>query len=148
MRTSSIDPIDQIDEASGLALAPKTRRFFNFIVDYYCCSFIVALLEIRNLLSVEAYEPNNRASSLLIFLTIYFFYYLLLEFFLNGKTLGKFLTGTRAVTKDGEALTFRAALIRSLYRLTSILDLLTFIGAYKRGGHDIVSGTSVILDRK
>jgi uncharacterized RDD family membrane protein YckC len=35
----------------------------------------------------------------------------------RGQTLGKLFTGTRAIRTDGEELTFKDALLRSLCRL-------------------------------
>src|SRR5205823_1553893 len=47
----------------------------------------------------------------------YLIYYTLCEKLFRGYTLGKLITGTRAIRENGEELTFKNALLRSLTRL-------------------------------
>lgn len=46
----------------------------------------------------------------------YIIYYTLCEKLFRGYTLGKLITGTRAIRQDGKELTFKDALLRSLCR--------------------------------
>ncbi|MBS1653790.1 MAG: RDD family protein [Bacteroidetes bacterium] len=47
----------------------------------------------------------------------YIVYYTFCEKVFKGHTLGKLITGTRAIREDGEELTFKDAILRTLSRL-------------------------------
>ena len=72
-----------------------------------------------------------------------FAYYACCEGGANGRTLGKLLTGTRAVRDDGEAFTIRDAIKRSLWRLAP-LETVTFLVEGNSGWHDERTGTRVV----
>jgi len=74
-------------------------------------------------------------------------YYSLLETFLKGKSIGKFVTQTRAVREDGSELDFRTALIRSLCRVVPF-EPFSFLGDSNSGWHDNWSKTMVIDETK
>ena len=65
-----------------------------------------------------------------------------------GRTLGKLISGTKVVSEDGSPASETLILTRSLARLIP-LEFLTFIGqADRRGLHDTMSQTMVILCRQ
>src|SRR5258706_8425847 len=74
----------------------------------------------------------------------YTIYYTICEKTFRGYTLGKLITGTRAIRDDGTELTFKDALLRSLSRLVP-LELLS--GFAFRPWHDSWTKTQVIRAR-
>ena len=60
-----------------------------------------------------------------------------------GRSLGKWITGTRVVTVSGQPLTLSDVLKRSLYRLMPF-EGFSFLGGEDEGWHDKWSGTRVI----
>ena len=72
-------------------------------------------------------------------------YYTVMEYFFKGKTLGKFITKTRAVTLENERLDFQTTFIRSLCRVIPF-ETFSFIGEESNGWHDSISKTKVIED--
>lgn len=70
-----------------------------------------------------------------------FIYYFLMEHFLNGRTVGKYITGTKVISTDGTQPTSQQILYRNLTRLIPF-DGLSFFGM--NGWHDSWSDTRVI----
>ena len=65
----------------------------------------------------------------------------LVEFATNGKSLGKFITGTMVVKEDGSLPTSNDFLKRNFSRIVPF-DSLSFLG--NRGWHDSWSDTKVV----
>lgn len=115
-------------------LASTGKRFLNclidFIVFYISFSLFLAVLLISAHLTVV---PDNSAASELLLeaLIIVFFsaYYSFCEHIFNGRTVGKFITGTKAVNEDGTKMNFRTVLLRSLSRIVPFEPFSAF------GGH-------------
>ena len=74
-------------------------------------------------------------------------FYSILEYLLKGKTIGKFVTNTRAVTTENEVLDFKSVLIRSICRRIPF-DSFSFLGDIPRGWHDKLSDTKVVFEKK
>jgi uncharacterized RDD family membrane protein YckC len=95
-----------------------------------------------------AFSDNAYAIVLLIAVIIvylcYILYYTLCEKLFKGYTLGKLITGTRAIRQDGGELTFRNALLRSLSRC---VPFEVFSGFNTLTWHDSWTGTMVIKSR-
>jgi uncharacterized RDD family membrane protein YckC len=96
-----------------------------------------------------AYSDSNWSGgiillSLLIGYLNYIVYYTLCEKLLKGYTLGKLITGTRAIRQDGGELTFRNALLRSLSRC---VPFEVFSGFNTLTWHDSWTDTKVIKAR-
>jgi uncharacterized RDD family membrane protein YckC len=83
--------------------------------------------------------------SYIIVIINYVFYYTLCEKLFKGYTLGKLITGTRAMRQDGEALTFKDALLRSLSRL---VPFEVFSGFSTLPWHDSWTNTMVVKSRQ
>ena len=109
--------------------ATQGQRALNFIVDNilmrltltYGTGFLVGkiFLSIASGLIYNLVE-NKITLYLLSYLIVvvdYLVYYTLFEKLFYGQTLGKLITKTKALRTDGEELTFRDALLRSLSRL-------------------------------
>lgn len=73
----------------------------------------------------------------------YLLYYTICEKAFRGYTLGKLISGTRAIRDDGKELTFKDALLRSLSRLVPF-EVLSGFGT---PWHDSWTNTQVIQVR-
>ncbi len=86
-------------------------------------------------------KNNGRAYSLLIVLVVPLTYYIFLELFL-GRTLGKFITGSIVVDKDGK----RPGIFRIIIRTGCRFFPHTLFSAFFRDRifHDKISSTFVV----
>lgn len=77
-----------------------------------------------------------------------FIYFVNFEAFWGGRTVGKLITGTMVVNKDGTAITFWKALGRTLIRIIP-LDPISFLAWDGKldGWHDKFTRTTVISTR-
>ena len=134
-------------------VATRGKRFANYILDtigYYlfCILFGIALALLAPEGAVDNWaDSDDTIWDTLFGLAMYLGYYLLTEELLNGKSLGKFVTRTRAVREDGEPVTFQDVFLRSLSRLVPF-EQFSFLGNsnYVRGWHDKWTKTIVVED--
>ena len=126
--TNEIDPYFQYIHAT------QGQRFLNFIIDNilmrltltYASGYVVArVLQViaPDFLFRLVYDDSKVGLYLLSYIILilnYLVYYTLCEKLFKGQTLGKLITGTKALRTDGEELTFRDALLRSLCRLVPL----------------------------
>ncbi|HNE29546.1 MAG: RDD family protein [Saprospiraceae bacterium] len=133
-------PVNYDYASSGL-------RFANYVVDqivlYILSGAAGVVLGIMSPSVVED-EAGLNIISILIALGVSLAYYTLMEGS-SGKTVGKYVTGTRALTEDGDPLDMSKAFIRSLCRLIPF-EAFSFLGSV-RGWHDSISKTMVVKDR-
>lgn len=140
--------------------ATQGQRFLNYLIDNilmrYGLSYLTGIA-IGTLLAVAAPETlDNLADSesnwtigmllvgLLVGILNYIVYYTICEKLFRGYTLGKLITGTRAIRQDGNELTFKDALLRSLSRL---VPFEVFSGFNTLTWHDSWTDTMVIKAR-
>jgi uncharacterized RDD family membrane protein YckC len=149
---------DLFDSQVEYVTAPKGSRFVNFLIDNLFMNFALSYATeyfIFNILGKVAPDFLNSAASseqsfdyiLLLFFISYFnyiLYYTICEKAFNGYTLGKIITGTKAVRIDGLPLTFKDALLRSLSR---IVPFEAFSGLGDKPWHDSWTKTTVIKTR-
>ncbi|MDR6160092.1 MULTISPECIES: RDD family protein [Chryseobacterium] len=88
----------------------------------------------------------NKLMDIIITSTTYFLYALLMEYFTKGRTIGKYITGTRAISTDGTEPTFYDYFIRNISRLVPF-DAFSFLGG-GNGWHDSWSDTRVVNVKK
>ncbi len=69
-------------------------------------------------------------------------YYCVFEYFFN-QTLGKMVTNTKVVMKNGEKPTLLAIFMRSVLRLFP-LDALSYLCGTELGIHDLLSSTKLV----
>jgi uncharacterized RDD family membrane protein YckC len=126
--TSEIDPYFQYIHAT------QGQRFLNFIIDNilmrltltYASGYVVGrVLQViaPDFLLRLVYDDSKvglYALSYIILILNYLVYYTLCEKLFKGQTLGKLITGTNALRTDGQELTFRDTLLRSLCRLVPL----------------------------
>lgn len=101
-------------------------RFANYLIDgiaFYVFLFIIGTLlgtmpvqNEHNYYEEESLVGSPWADFLFIYL-IYVLYYSIFEGLTKGKTLGKLITGTVAVQENGDSISWKDALLRSLGRI-------------------------------
>ena len=127
-------------------------RFVNNLIDSIILNWVPTLLlyffgqiifyvgyeDLYNLL--VNFTEDNFVLNILISVLITIFYYYLMEFYNNGRTIGKYITGTMAVSLSGEMSSIQIWK-RTLSRLIPF-DALSFFG--ENGWHDSWSDTRVV----
>ena len=135
--------------------ASQGQRFFNFLIDNVVIR--VALAYVTGLAvgyMLMAFFPdlvyslsNNKTLlylvSVLIVFIDYLLYYTLSEGLFKGITIGKLITGTKAINEDGKELSLKQAFLRSACRLIPF-EPLSGLGI---PWHDSVTNTIVIKTR-
>lgn len=129
------------------------KRFANYLIDR------IAVYLVWNYLLIKLFTPALRLvyqtthSMELIYVvsyafTIAFFIFILavLESTTGGKTLGKLITGTRAVTQDGGRITAKTAILRALCRLVPF-EAFSALGTPCFPWHDRWTKTYVIDEK-
>ena len=135
------------------------QRFLNYLLDgllmQYGLSYITTTLIAKVMLAISpqtAYEwfveRSNSidvlASFYLVSILNFVIYYTICEKAFKGKTLGKLITGTKAIRDDGLELSFRNAFLRSVSRIVPFEPFSAF-GGYP--WHDSWTKTMVIKTR-
>jgi uncharacterized RDD family membrane protein YckC len=139
--------------------ASTWQRFFNLLIDTIVMRFVLSFATAKLLVFVlntispnlsyklfveDSDKVNLFIAAYLITIINYLFYYTFCEKVFNGYTLGKLVTGTRAVREDGQELTFRNAILRSLCRMVPFEPFSGFGG---HPWHDNWTGTMVVKSR-
>jgi len=119
-------------EALNYTEASTGQRFLNYLIDallmQYGLSFATGYLLARIILAISpetAYDlfvvrsesVDVLASYYLLAIFNYLIYYTICEKAFKGYTLGKLITGTRAIKENGEELSLKDAFLRSLSRI-------------------------------
>lgn len=134
---------------NGLVQASHSLRLANYFIDFiffYLLVFIIArVIDIENPISLSALKDNDPDSFLQNFITLvsYGLYMFLMEAILRGRSIGKFITGTKAVNFDGSPITSKTALFRGLSRIVP-LDSFSALGSSCFPWHDAWAKTYVI----
>lgn len=146
--TNEIDPYFQYLHAT------QGQRFLNFIIDNilmrltltYASGYVVGqiLQVIAPEFLLRLLDDDSKVGlyvlSYMIVIINYLVYYTLCEKLFKGQTLGKLITGTKALRTDGQELTFKDALLRSLCRLVP-LEIFSGFGV---PWHDAWTNTMVV----
>lgn len=128
----------------NLEMASHGKRFVNYLIDvivYYAIIFVVLFIFPSLRYTLLFVSVMGRYA---ILVGIFLGYYCAMETLTKGKTLGKMVTGTRAVDLEGNPITARAALLRSLCRLVPFEPF----SAFGRPWHDTWTQTMVIDEKK
>lgn len=135
------------------------QRFLNYLIDNllmtyglgYVTGYIVAnmLLSLAPDFAYELFGNEDNYGNLILInymfsIFNYLIYYTFCEKVFKGYTLGKLITGTRAIREDGGELTLKNAFLRSLSRLVPFEALSAF---GNRPWHDSWTDTRVIKSR-
>ena len=141
--------------------ASTGQRFLNFLIDNILMRFGLSILTGIGVGIILAFlfpeymirisENPDTTTNLDLFLLAYaigivnyLLYYTICEKAFKGYTLGKLITGTRAIREDGGELTFKDAFLRSLSRL---VPFEVFSGFGGHPWHDTWTKTMVIRSR-
>ena len=145
---------DEIDPYFQYSHATQRQRLLNLIIDNvlmrltltYGTGLVVGkiLMAIFPELMFRIFNENGKIGlyvlAFLIVIINYLVYYTLCEKLFRGQTIGKLFTGTKAIRNDGEELTFKDALLRSLCRL---IPFEVFSG-FGVPWHDSLTNTMVV----
>ena len=132
--------------------ASTGKRFANYIIDllsFYLLIFLIAVgLAIIN---PEMFEGSNDTPGFslldrLLSLLLYGIYMFLVEAIFKGKSLGKLITGTRAVNLDGSRISTTTALGRGFSRAVPFNEL-SALGNPANPWHDRWNKT-IVMDEK
>ncbi|MCB1275798.1 RDD family protein [Prosthecobacter sp.] len=141
-------------EAVPVSEAPSAgggKRFLNFLIDrvailgiFFVMGIVLVILDERGITHRAAsfFDDINTLQDMLITGLAGVVYYGCLEG-AWGRSLGKWITGTKVVTVSGEPLKFGTVLGRSLVRMVPF-EAFSFLGGDASGWHDKWSGTRVI----
>jgi uncharacterized RDD family membrane protein YckC len=142
---------------SALVPTSKGKRFANYLIDligFYVfvfagAIFIGAILSLFNAQAAMSFfrglENTPNILDKIITMLLYGLYMSLVEILFAGKSFGKFITKTRAVSWDGSKPTVNQLVTRGFSR-TVPFDGLSFLGETSIGWHDKWSDTMVVDD--
>ncbi len=139
-------------------LASKEKRFLNYIIDL--AVFYVFFLTVGVIFGIvlvlvggdiDSYlmdmENVNPWLDRLITMLVYVIYYIIIEGLFKGRSIGKFITKTKVVLKDGAKPTINETVVRSLCRIIPF-EGFSFLGELGKGWHDTLSKTYVVDSKK
>ena len=133
--------------------APKILRFINYVIDTLVIYFFFFTLGLVSVIlydylgisflydGVQKLSGVNRFLDTLLTGSVSFIYTFLMEYFTKGRTLGKYITGTKAVSTDLQTMTLHQYFIRNISRIVPF-DGISFLG--NNGWHDNWSETRVV----
>ncbi len=131
--------------------ASKGLRFANYLIDllsFYGVIFgltIMLLLMFPTSTFLDSIDNMNGILSRLLGLVLFGLYMTIVEGISKGKTLGKLITGTRAVRQDNQPFTWTDAFQRGLSRMVPFEPLSALFGV---PWHDHWTDTRVIKERR
>lgn len=135
--------------------ASHGKRLVNFLFDlfgYYIVIYFFAILYFwsnRAAVIEEVGEPNGSLEFifLILYFFSYFFYYSIIELITGGRSLGKLITGTKAVNLDGSKMSVGTIFKRNIIRMVPF-ELFSYFGTPCYPWHDSWSDTMVIDIKK
>ena len=133
--------------------ASSGQRFLNYIIDrvaiYLVWNYLLYKADVWLLRLIYRYSDSREllyVSSYLFAITFFVFILAILESVTGGKTLGKLITGTRAINQDGTRITPKAAILRCLCRLIPF-EPFSALGSPSFPWHDRWTKTYVIDEK-
>jgi len=149
---------DELNQYIQYTRASQGQRFVNWLIDNLLMRFGLSYLSgyvvgygMAKLFPEYAYRviySQDKSDLILIGIIIvifnYLVYYTFCEKVFRGYTLGKLISGTRAIRDDGKELTFKDAILRTLSR---IVPFEVFSGFGDQPWHDSWTKTSVVKAR-
>lgn len=129
--------------------ASTGKRFANYIIDMIVYYILVIMLGIAiGLLNPELIpDENGGILDRIISLICYALLMFVIEAACGGKTLGKLITGTKAINADGSDISFQKAFMRNIIRAIPFNALSAF-GTPCNPWHDAWSNTLVVDEKK
>ncbi len=147
----NLDDIWHESKPKKLVPANKGLRLANYLIDTLAATLVVVFFAVfLAMLSPRSLENASEGLGLLFQLmsiVIAWLYYTLIETSTQGKSIGKYITGTRVVTAEGAVPSPETIAVRSLCRYIPF-EAFSFLGASDLGWHDRLSKTLVIDERQ
>ena len=144
----------QIGDEPVINLVPANlgKRFVNYFIDVIIFSFLISfvLMLVAPVYPLATKLMNRQPIGFMDQLMVSFLYGLymsVMEAVLKGKTIGKYITGTRAVSKNGSLIHSQTAFARGLIRLIPF-EQLSAISFPPNPWHDRWSGSVVVDEEK
>lgn len=113
-----------LDIQPQLVQASSGKRLANYFIDliiFYVIVFIVGMIiAVTSPSSLEDGDgliSDNSLLERLFWLFMYGVYMAIVEGIFKGRSVGKFVTGTKAVNEDGSAISFSTAMARGFSRI-------------------------------
>jgi len=128
-------------------------RFAHLFIDRLCVLFFFFLFGVFSSSMYKLFEIEffidllsplarmSRLEDILFTSLMYYIYLVCMEYFTKGRTIGKYITGTKVMSLDGNKPTFQDYLIRNIIRFVPF-EPFSFFG--NNGWHDSWSNTRVI----
>ena len=132
------------DYKVGEHKANKGLRIANYLIDLATVVIILIIIITVIYLVLELFAINFSEDNIILDLLMYLGFvgvYFLMEVITKGRSVGKYITGTKVVTIFGEIPNSSQVLKRTLSRLIPF-DALSFFG--ENGWHDSWSDTRVV----
>ena len=130
-----------------LAQASMAKRFVNYFIDVVAFASVVGFAwGVVSPETINAVEEDSLVFNI-AFLLGYGIYMFAIEAVSGGKSLGKLITGTRAVNEDGTNVTVKAALLRGLCRAVPF-NAFSALGNPSYPWHDRWTNTYVIDEKE
>lgn len=153
-RATETDLFDE-NEFVEYELASTNQRFLNYLIDTllmrFAIGYVTGYLLALFLMAVSPKTANSwfgegdLLAGYIVALFNHLIYYSVCESAFKGLTLGKLITGTKAIREDGNEITFKDALLRTLSRLVPFEALSIWFG--NGLWHDTWTKTRVIKTR-
>jgi uncharacterized RDD family membrane protein YckC len=144
--------LNTTSDPEQLELASQGTRFGTFVIDrivYFLLSMLIALAYFGMDTDAAANFDDSSASGKVLDYALGYLaliiYYSIFEIFFQGRTIGKMICGTRALTNDGEIMDAGTVIKRTLCRIVPF-DGLSFLGSIGNGWHDRWSDTMVVTE--
>ena len=148
MSESTTDHLQDFERVPNLVPADKGLRFANLLIDYIIFAFLNYLItSIYESFVLDQFVIGNETALIftfygaLISIGAYILFYTTIEYYTKGRTIGKLATNTIAVRRDGNLLTFKDALLRSLCRL---IPFEAIAALFVEPWHDSITNTTVV----
>jgi len=128
--------------------ASSGKRFANYIIDtivFYIVAFGLGV--VIGFLNPGLLVEVDDLSLRLVLLLFYGIVMFMTEAMSNGTSIGKLITGTRAVNNDGSDMSFQKAFVRNIVRAIPF-NALSALGTPSTPWHDRWSDTMVIDEKK
>ena len=138
---------DDLDDLVVQHDASRGERFGNYIIDVILASVantvLTSVVTGRGFFEQQEFSWDTWFTNFVLSSVFMLAFYTLMEGLLKGRSIGKFITGTKAVRRDGQPFTFGDAFFRSLVR---IVPFEVFSG-FGTPWHDKWTGTTVVKNR-
>lgn len=153
LESNRVEPVnkDQQITQGQFELVSGWTRLLNSAIDYVSfillagiVGFVIGLVGSILRFDMSFLSGQSYHNYVLGFMVVTLYY--AISEWSTGKTVGKFLTGTKVVNEEGKSPTFSQALARTLIRYVPF-EFLTFFGSETRGLHDRWANTYVIKAR-